>query len=366
MLWAYPGAANQQYFDPEGNWLGEAGGFNLNVVRWGDRFLVVYEGSETYFNHVNNLGSTAGWTDQTGAPQEDILFYPWGDVWQLWGIAGYNFAELPYRDLTTTTDLTMARVSSPNFGRWFSPNPAGLSAVHLEDPQSWNMYAYVRNNPATLTDPKGLDFNLACATESDTCHNNQVGTWSTDKNGNQNFTATVVTSASLQDPNSGSTAVVNASGVEITTAQGTFEGVFINGTPSAAIQGDPRAAGWSDFTFNILGSDVQHGNVDYGTATYKWSSSQSDVMSALGKMSGEFTYPGEGTLYNNHPGNFNFRFSTGIEPSLIDYGPSPHFTVPQDPTPTVPVGPGYVMGFHVDSMTGAIPHVLCAKLGWCQ
>jgi hypothetical protein len=62
VLWAYPGAANQQYFDPEGNWLGEAGGFNLNVVRWGDRFLVVYEGSETYFNHVNNLGSTAALT----------------------------------------------------------------------------------------------------------------------------------------------------------------------------------------------------------------------------------------------------------------------------------------------------------------
>ena len=30
------------------------------------------------------------------------------------------------------------------------------------------MYAHVRNSPTTLTDPTGLDFNLACATESDT------------------------------------------------------------------------------------------------------------------------------------------------------------------------------------------------------
>jgi hypothetical protein len=39
------------------------------------------------------------------------------------------------------------------------------------------MYAYVRNNPTTLTDPTGLDLNLACATESDTglAHSEALG-----------------------------------------------------------------------------------------------------------------------------------------------------------------------------------------------
>jgi RHS repeat-associated protein len=76
-------------------------------------------------------------------PAELLLFYTGAD-------------NLPYRDVNTATDLTTARVSSPNFGRWFSPDPIGRAAVKLDDPQTWNMYAYARNNPTTFTDPTGL------------------------------------------------------------------------------------------------------------------------------------------------------------------------------------------------------------------
>jgi RHS repeat-associated protein len=41
-------------------------------------------------------------------------------------------------------------------GRWLSPDPAGLAAVDLTNPQSLNRYAYVMNNPTTLIDPSGL------------------------------------------------------------------------------------------------------------------------------------------------------------------------------------------------------------------
>jgi RHS repeat-associated protein len=44
----------------------------------------------------------------------------------------------------------------PVWGRWVSPDPAGLAAVNPANPQSWNRYAYVTNNPLALVDPMGL------------------------------------------------------------------------------------------------------------------------------------------------------------------------------------------------------------------
>jgi RHS repeat-associated protein len=44
----------------------------------------------------------------------------------------------------------------PVQGRWISPDPARLGTVDLTNPQTWNRYAYVINDPLALTDPLGL------------------------------------------------------------------------------------------------------------------------------------------------------------------------------------------------------------------
>jgi RHS repeat-associated protein len=41
-------------------------------------------------------------------------------------------------------------------GRWVQPDPAGLGAANLGNPQSWNRYAYANNNPLSFRDPSGL------------------------------------------------------------------------------------------------------------------------------------------------------------------------------------------------------------------
>jgi hypothetical protein len=41
-------------------------------------------------------------------------------------------------------------------GRWVSPDPAGLDAADFANPQSWNRYVYVLNNPLMNMDLTGL------------------------------------------------------------------------------------------------------------------------------------------------------------------------------------------------------------------
>jgi len=51
-----------------------------------------------------------------------------------------------------------------NQGRWLAPDPAGLAAVDLTNPQTWNRYAYVGNNPLSNMDPMGTT--VTCSTDA--------------------------------------------------------------------------------------------------------------------------------------------------------------------------------------------------------
>ena len=50
----------------------------------------------------------------------------------------------------------LLRQQASSQGRWLVPDPAGLAAVDITNPQTWNRYAYVGNNPLSATDPLGL------------------------------------------------------------------------------------------------------------------------------------------------------------------------------------------------------------------
>ena len=59
--------------------------------------------------------------------------------------------------LQTGLDYFGARYFSGAQGRFTSPDPAGMFAVSLAHPQTFNRYSYVLNNPLSLTDPYGYD-----------------------------------------------------------------------------------------------------------------------------------------------------------------------------------------------------------------
>ena len=115
------------------------------------------------FNRADNLGTPKVTTDYTGAvkrtegamgPFGDNLTYTGGSRIDLLGLAGGDYDQ-PNNSYSPYTTHFGARNYSSQQGRWLSPDPAGLAAVDLTNPQSWNQYAYVMNNPVSFNDPSG-------------------------------------------------------------------------------------------------------------------------------------------------------------------------------------------------------------------
>lgn len=111
----------------------------------------------TYFQHPDGLGSVTEWSNQSGGLTVNQLFYPFGQSWvgQPGAADTTQFAGMEHRN-AFQLDVTPNREYNSKWGRWLTPDPGGRNAVRLDDPQTWNAYAYVRNNPTSLTDPSGL------------------------------------------------------------------------------------------------------------------------------------------------------------------------------------------------------------------
>src|SRR5262245_20804415 len=65
------------------------------------------------------------------------------------------------RDNETSLDYFLTRYYSSTQGRFTSPD-VPFADQSEEDPQSWNLYVYVGNNPLTYTDPFGMWKKVSC------------------------------------------------------------------------------------------------------------------------------------------------------------------------------------------------------------
>lgn len=65
----------------------------------------------------------------------------------------HNFTSYE-RDAETDLDFAQARMHNFNLGRFSTPDNF-TNDTHVYDPQSWNLYVYVRNNPLNFVDPLG-------------------------------------------------------------------------------------------------------------------------------------------------------------------------------------------------------------------
>jgi RHS repeat-associated protein len=85
----------------------------------------------------------------------DADFYPFGreNVF-VSGTPIYKFTGKE-RDTESGNDYFGARYDSSTIGRFISPDPDNAGESD-DDPQTWNAYSYVRNNPLNATDPDWL------------------------------------------------------------------------------------------------------------------------------------------------------------------------------------------------------------------
>jgi RHS repeat-associated protein len=70
----------------------------------------------------------------------------------------YTFLTLKERDNETGLDYFGARYYSSTSGRFTTADPLYFTGSRLWDPQQFNLYSYVRNNPLMFIDPDGRDF----------------------------------------------------------------------------------------------------------------------------------------------------------------------------------------------------------------
>jgi RHS repeat-associated protein len=115
----------------------------------------VYTGSGlSYYRHTDHLGSSRFATTTTRTMYSSTAYAPFGESYAQAGTTDLSYAG---HDQDTVAGIydTLFRKFVPVQGRWLSPDPAGLAAVDPTNPQSWNRYAYVNNNPLAMVDPFG-------------------------------------------------------------------------------------------------------------------------------------------------------------------------------------------------------------------
>ena len=92
-------------------------------------------------------------TIPTGEEESD--FYPYGGEMKLCDRVSQNYKFTgKERDPESGLDDFGARYDASSLGRFMTPDPPLLDQ-DVADPQSWNLYSYVRNNPLSFIDPTG-------------------------------------------------------------------------------------------------------------------------------------------------------------------------------------------------------------------
>jgi len=112
-------------------------------------------GTRQYYRHSDWLGTNRFSATPSGTVYFDGAYAPYAENYAGIGTSDRVFTGQPMGTLPGLYDFTFREYGQAQ-GRWLVPDPAGLVAVDITNPQTWNRYAYVVNNPLNAVDPLGL------------------------------------------------------------------------------------------------------------------------------------------------------------------------------------------------------------------
>src|SRR5437588_2254466 len=112
-------------------------------------------GTIAYYRHTDWLDSSRFASTPSRTKYFDVAYAPYGEDYADSGTTDLDFTGQNQDTVSGLNDF-MFREYSPSSSRWIQPDPSGLGAVSMSNPQSWNRYAYVGNSPMNMVDPLGL------------------------------------------------------------------------------------------------------------------------------------------------------------------------------------------------------------------
>ena len=170
------GSVGQYWYDGDGKrvkkYVPSSGETTVFVYDAGGKLVaeystIVYPASTAKVAYVTNdhLGSPRINTDANGLVTSRHDYHPFGEeILTTQRTTALNYAADTVRKQFTTyerdgetgLDFAQARYDSSSLGRFTSPDPLMASAKRI-NPQTFNRYSYVTNNPLNLVDPLGMD-----------------------------------------------------------------------------------------------------------------------------------------------------------------------------------------------------------------
>jgi RHS repeat-associated protein len=133
----------------------------------GGKLLATYDNDGLHFYLDDPLGTRRVQTDYAGVIEQQCASLPYGDGESCTTTPTEHLFTGKERDAESGLDYFGARYYASNMGRFMSPDWAAKAEPvpysKLDDPQTLNLYSYVRNNPLGGVDPDGHYFVVSAA-----------------------------------------------------------------------------------------------------------------------------------------------------------------------------------------------------------